>query len=183
MRTRLMLAAVLTAAILLAAFITPTRSAAWSQPTLASTGASAVATVNAAVAEATGIVMAQLDAFRRGDFDAAYTFASAMIRGMFDRAAFERMVRAGYPEIARSSAAHVTSSRSGSDATLYLIVKIRGENGAAIEALYELVREEGSFRINGVVTRPDDGISASASDSSRRTSSAGSEAPPKRTRS
>ena len=174
MRTRLMLAAV----ILLEGLITPTRSAGWSQPTLASTEASAVATT-----QATGIVMAQLDAFRRNDFDAAYTFASAMIRGMFDRAAFERMVRAGYPEIARSSAAHVTSSRSGSDATLYLIVKIRGENGAAIEALYELVREEGSFRINGVVTRPDDGISASASDSSRRTSSAGSEAPPKRTRS
>ena len=174
MCTRVMLAAVL----LLEAFITPTRNVGWSQPTLASTEASAVAT-----AQATDIVMQQLDAFRRGDFDAAYTFASAMIREMFDRAAFERMVRAGYPEIARSSAAHVTGSRTGPDATLYLIVKIRGENGAAIEALYELVREEGSFRINGVVTRPDDGISASASDSSRRSSSAGSEAPPKRTRS
>ena len=48
---------------------------------------------------------AQLAAFRRNDFDTADTFASSMIRAMFDRQDFERMVRTGYPEIARSAAA------------------------------------------------------------------------------
>jgi len=45
--------------------------------------------------EATEPVMKQLEAFRRGDFDTAYTFASADIRQQFDRPAFEQMVRGG----------------------------------------------------------------------------------------
>ena len=134
------------------------------------------------VAAATEVVMSQLEAFRRGDFDAAYGFASATIRDRFDRASFEQMVRTGYPEIGRSVSAYVAGSRAGHDGALYLVLKIRGANGNPIEAVYELVPEDGSFRINGVVTRPD-GASASARPSSRRSSSTGSDAPPKRARS
>src|SRR5262249_2881728 len=64
-----------------------------------------------AVRRATEPVMRQLEAFRRDDFDVAYTFASEEIRQRFDREAFERMVRGGYPEIARSTSATVTGSR------------------------------------------------------------------------
>jgi hypothetical protein len=85
-------------------------------------------------------VVKQLEAFRRGDFDTAFTFASGMIQTQFDRQAFETMVRRGYPEIARSTFAAVT--------------KIRGANGQAVEAMYEMIWEDG-WRINGVVTRPD----------------------------
>ncbi|HET8530780.1 MAG TPA: DUF4864 domain-containing protein, partial [Methylomirabilota bacterium] len=52
-------------------------------------------------------VVKQLEAFRRGDFDTAFTFASGMIQAQFDRQAFEAMVRRGYPEIARSTFAAV----------------------------------------------------------------------------
>ena len=38
--------------------------------------------------EAMEPVMKQLEAFRRGDFDVAYTFASAGIQEQFDRPAF-----------------------------------------------------------------------------------------------
>ncbi len=55
-------------------------------------------------------VVKQLEAFRRGDFDTAFTFASGMIRAQFDRQAFETMVRGGYPEIARSTFAAVTKT-------------------------------------------------------------------------
>ena len=134
------------------------------------------------VRDATAVVMQQLDAFRRGDFATAYTFASEMIRSRFDRASFEQMVTLGYPEIGRSASAYVASSRLGPDGTLYLLVKIRGANGNAIEAVYELVREGGSFRINGVVARPD-GASASADSSRPRSSSAPSVSPPNRARS
>lgn len=134
------------------------------------------------VAHAASVVMQQLDAFRRGDFDLAYTFASTTIHQLFDRAAFERMVTHGYPEIARSTSAWIAGSRVAPDGTLYVVMKIRGANGNAVEAIYEMVREGGSFRINGVVARPD-GASASASVSSRRSSSAASASPPKRTRS
>jgi uncharacterized protein DUF4864 len=109
------------------------------------------------VEAATRVVMSQLDAFRRDDYDTAYTFASAMIRDLFDRARFETMVRTGYPEIARSAAAFVAKSQAAPDGTLHLHLRIRGESGSAIEALYEMVREDGQWRINGVVTRPDPG--------------------------
>lgn len=143
----------------------------------------AQSTPDADLAHAAAVVLQQLDAFRRGDFGTAYGFASTMIRGMFDPAAFERMVTTGYPEIAKSTSAYVADGRHGPDESVQLVVKIRGANGNVIEALYELVREGGVFRINGVLVRPDDGASASASDSRRRTSSAGSATPPNRTRS
>ena len=99
-------------------------------------------------------VVKQLEAFRRGDFDTALTFASGMIKAQFDRQAFETMVRGGYPEIARSTFAAVMKTELESPGLAYVTVKIRGVNGQAVEALYELIWEEG-WKINGVATRPD----------------------------
>jgi len=103
-------------------------------------------------------VIQQLEAFRRDDYDTAYTFASDSIREMFDRQAFEQMVKGGYPEIARSTFAHVAESRLGPDGHVYLRVKIRGANGKSIEAVYDMIWEGGRFRINGVVAKPDPGL-------------------------
>jgi hypothetical protein len=105
-------------------------------------------------------VLRQLDAFRRHDYDAAYRFASAEIRGLFDRAGFERMVRSGYPEIADSVRAHVTSASPAPDGHVHLLMKIRGANGQQVEALYDMVREAGTWKINGVVAKPDPGEEA-----------------------
>ncbi len=99
-------------------------------------------------------VVKQLEAFRRNDYDAAFTFASGMIHGQFDRQDFETMVRHGYPEIARSAFAAVVKTELDSPGLAYVTVKIRGANGQSIEALYELVWEDG-WKINGVATRPD----------------------------
>jgi hypothetical protein len=98
--------------------------------------------------------MSQLDAFRRDDFDAAYGFASREIRELFDREAFERMVRTGYPEIARSVSAAVAASRHAPDGHVHLHVRIQGANGRRIEALYDMVREPDGWRVNGVMIRP-----------------------------
>lgn len=108
--------------------------------------------------EAAEPVMKQLEAFRRGDFDTAYTFASAEIREQFSRGDFERMVRTGYPEIAHSTFAAVATSALGPDGHAYLSIKIRGANGNSIEAIYELVLESGRWKINGVKAKPDGGL-------------------------
>ena len=71
-------------------------------------------------------VVKQLEAFRRDDFDTAFTFASEEIRAQFDRPGFETMVRRGYPEIARSTFAAVTKTELRSDGLAYVTVKIRG---------------------------------------------------------
>lgn len=102
-------------------------------------------------------VMKQLEAFRRDDFDTAFTFASGAIRAQFDRPSFETMVRRGYPEIARSAFAAVVKTELPSDGIAYVTVKIRGANGQSIEALYELTWED-DWKISGVVTRPDAGV-------------------------
>ena len=98
-------------------------------------------------------VVKQLEAFRRGDFDTAFTFASGMIQAQFDRPAFETMVRRGYPEIVRSTFAAVTKTELESPGLAYVTVKIRGAKGQAIEALYEMIWEDG-WRIRRA-TRPD----------------------------
>jgi hypothetical protein len=106
--------------------------------------------------EAAGrVVMQQLDAFRRDDFDTAFGFASATIHDAFDRARFEQMVRGGYPEIAHSLSAVIDGSQRGDAGELFLFLTIRGDNGRAVQAVYEMVNENGHWRVNGVVTRPD----------------------------
>ena len=110
------------------------------------------------VAAATEPVLKQLEAFRQGDFDTAYAFASEAIHHQFDRAAFERMVTAGYPEIARSVFALVAQGELAPNGNVYLVLKIRGANGVSVEAVYELVTEAGAWKINAVVARPDSGI-------------------------
>ena len=102
-------------------------------------------------------VVKQLEAFRRDDFDTAYTFASDEIRTQFDRRSFEVMVRRGYPEIASSTFALVTRTELSAEGLAYVTIKIRGSNGQAIEGLYELVWQNG-WKINGVATRPDAGV-------------------------
>jgi uncharacterized protein DUF4864 len=102
--------------------------------------------------------MKQLEAFRRGDFDTAYTFASAEIKEQFDRESFELMVKGGYPEIARSASASIVGSVLAPNGLVYLTLKIRGSNGKSIEALYELVLQNGQWKINGVTAKPDPGL-------------------------
>ena len=102
-------------------------------------------------------IVKQLEAFRRNDFDTAFTFASGTIQAQFDRQDFETMVRRGYPEIARSTFAAVTRTELEAPGLAYVTVKIRGATGQGIEALYEMVWEDG-WKINGVATRPDGGV-------------------------
>jgi hypothetical protein len=77
---------------------------------------------------------------------------------MFDRTAFERMVRSGYPEIARSTFALIAHTEVAPDGHVHIRVRIRGANGNSIEAVYDMVQEAGGWRINGVATRPDPGL-------------------------
>jgi uncharacterized protein DUF4864 len=105
--------------------------------------------------EAGRVVLQQLEAFRRNDFETAFGFASRTIHDMFDAGRFEAMVRSGYPEIARSVRANIDGSTRGDAGELYLFLHVQGENGRAVEAVYEMIKEAGTWRINGVVTRPD----------------------------
>ena len=103
-------------------------------------------------------IMKQLEAFRRDDYDTAYAFAAADVKEMFDRPAFERMVKSGYPEIARSTFALIAHSEVAPNGHVHIRLRIRGANGNSIEASYEMIQESGGWRIKSVVTRPDPGL-------------------------
>ena len=103
-------------------------------------------------------VLAQLEAFRRDDYETAYTFAAEGVRKVFDRSRFERMVKTGYPEIARSRSAAVERAALASSGQAYLILKILGANGNRVEAIYEMIWEDTRWKIGGVVSRQDNDL-------------------------
>jgi ABC-type transporter MlaC component len=99
-------------------------------------------------------VLDQLAAFRRGDWAAAYAFASSAIRARFGPEDFRAMVTQGYAAIARSASAAVGRVEALDGQRGLVEVRVEGENGETIDALYELVEEQGAWRVNGVMTRP-----------------------------
>jgi hypothetical protein len=108
----------------------------------------------------TRTVLNQLAAFRRDDWATAYTYASSTIRARFGLEAFRQMVTSGYAPIARSARATVSKVEMVDAGHGLLEVRVEGANGETVDALYELVDEQGSWRINGVLTRPVDGTTA-----------------------
>jgi hypothetical protein len=110
---------------------------------------------DADVAAARASALAQLEAFRQGDFDRAYTYASVVIREQFGREAFERMVRLGYPQIAAPATVTMDGAERAPNGSVFLFLRVRGADGVAVEAVYEMVLEAGAWKVNGVVTRPD----------------------------
>jgi len=99
-------------------------------------------------------VLDQLAAFRRGDWAAAYALASSAIQAQFGPEAFRAMVTRGYAPIARSATATVGPVEALDGQHGLVEVRVEGENGETIDALYELVEEQGAWRVNGVLTRP-----------------------------
>jgi hypothetical protein len=99
-------------------------------------------------------VMDQLAAFRRGDWAGAYGFAAEGIRARFTPEAFRTMVTGGYAQIADSLRASVLDSGLVVPGRGYVEVRVEGRDGETVDALYELVDEQGEWRIAGVVTKP-----------------------------
>jgi phage-related baseplate assembly protein len=100
------------------------------------------------------VIMDQLQAFRRGDFAAAYAHASSGIQARFALAAFQQMVTGGYPAIARSARAEVRDAEETAPGHGMVVLRIAGQDGDVVDALYEMIEEDGAWRIAGVVTRP-----------------------------
>lgn len=103
--------------------------------------------------EITAVIEGQLAAFRAGDFDKAYSFASAPVREKFPLASFKQMVRTGYPLIAASvKADYGTCIDDGTQASIF--VQVEAKDGSKKVYQYGLVREAAGWRITGV-TEPE----------------------------
>lgn len=121
----------------------------------------------------TRTVLDQLAAFRRDDWATAYAYASSVIQARFGLEAFRQMVTSGYAPIARPAGATVSRVEVIDATRGFVEVRVEGANGETVDALYELVDEQGSWRINGVLTRPADGATATLTHGAARLPPAG----------
>ena len=97
-----------------------------------------------------GVVESQFNAFRDGDYARAYSFAATGLQQQFTVAAFERMVKEGYPIIADWRAVSFGEAvDNGREAAL--LVSVQGRGGRTRYFRYVLVREANEWRISGVV--------------------------------
>jgi hypothetical protein len=109
--------------------------------------------------ELTDVVEGQLAAFRTNDFKTAYTFAATAIKEQFPLAAFEQMVKSGYPVIAQSATATFgVILDDGTQAVVNTVVK--GRSGKIVRYQYMLVREGRGWKITGVMEQAGSGESA-----------------------
>lgn len=109
--------------------------------------------------ELTGVIDAQLAAFRANDFPKAYTFAATGIREMFTQAEFESMVRKSYGAIVHSTDVdYGMSFDTGEDAVIYVRVI---DTATKTEGQYQylLKKENGTWKIGGVSAIKSDGLS------------------------
>lgn len=98
------------------------------------------------------VIQQQLKAFNADDYATAQTFASEGIRQRFSEERFEKMVRSGYPQIAKS---HLISfgeilfsdDRQAAVATAH----VTGKDRVTVIARYLMVLEGDGWKINGVM--------------------------------
>lgn len=107
-----------------------------------------------------GIISSQIEAFRRDDGAAAYSYASPTIQGLFpsvDR--FMAMVRSGYQPVYRPrsvSFGPAVDTPRGPEQRVF----VTGPDGRNWVAVYSFQRQpDGSWRINGCILVEDTGES------------------------
>ena len=103
------------------------------------------------------LVLRQIAALRVRDFTAAYACVSTDFRKHFTPGEFEWMVKRAHPEVASSAYAFVVRTHEAAG-FLYVTVKVQGRNGQHVEALYEMVREKGQWRVNALSSRRDESV-------------------------
>ncbi|WP_428928001.1 DUF4864 domain-containing protein [Marinibacterium sp. SX1] len=106
------------------------------------------------------VIGAQLDAFRGERVDEAFDFASPMIQGLFRTPdTFGEMVRNGYPMVWRPGSVRYLDLRD-EGGRLMQRVEITDQRGATHLLEYEMIDQEGAWKINGVRLLESGGLAA-----------------------
>jgi len=96
------------------------------------------------------VIEAQLAAFRKDDYPGAYKFAATAVKAQFPLPTFERMVRQGFPYIARSSGVQFgVILDNGQQAVVNVMVS--GQTGRSRRYQYIMQRESGVWRVGAVI--------------------------------
>ncbi len=99
------------------------------------------------------VISSQIEAFEADDFTEAFTFASPMIRQIFETPEnFGTMVQHGYPMVWRPAEVRFLSL-DAIDGKLWQSVMIRDQNGGLHILEYQMVELENGWKINAVRMR------------------------------
>ena len=103
-------------------------------------------------AAAVGAIQAQLKAFSRGDYKAAIQYQSSGLKRNFASPdQFRAMMTRVYPEFAHSKRAVFGPAQSdAAGAHLAIPTAVTGTDGITVHAVYLMVREGKSYKVEGV---------------------------------
>jgi len=98
-------------------------------------------------------IIGQLDAFNHNDYVLATTYQAASLRGNFRTPEdFKRMIQRGYPQFAHYKTVlfgHATASAAGGMVAVPVI--LTGQDGVNVSATYYMHRQNGDFKVSGVM--------------------------------
>lgn len=102
---------------------------------------------------ATEAIEAQLKAFRDDDYETAEKYQSAGLRENFRSLdEFRQMMREQYPQFARYRSVRFGEARCDPTGDrMQLQAVITGQDGVTVRAIYTVVREDGEYRVAGVI--------------------------------
>lgn len=99
-------------------------------------------------------ILAQLDAFRRDDYQTAAKYQSSSLRRNFgSTAAFQSVIEKSYPQFADYKSAtfgDATAVVEGKTISVQVPIELIGQDGVKVEAMYVMVKESGIYRVSGV---------------------------------
>lgn len=95
------------------------------------------------------VVVLQLASIRRGDFEEALKIAAEPLRNRFSPETFGIMIRNGYASLAASTAEKVIGVDIQTSIASVLL-KVSSATGPPAFYRYDLVREDGGWKISGV---------------------------------
>lgn len=94
-------------------------------------------------------VQKQLDAFRAEDYQTAYCYADEATRAQFPVEAFEAMVKASYPTLAKSTSASFGLAFDNGEVAVVL-VRVVGQNKLVEDYHYVLKRKGTQWQVAGL---------------------------------
>jgi hypothetical protein len=103
-------------------------------------------------AQASKSITAQLDAFKKDDYTTAVKYQSSNLRRNFASVAqFRQMMNRAYPQFAHYKSVEYGSAVASPDG-LYvnLAVRLTGNDGVKVRAVYVMRRENGLYRVDSV---------------------------------
>ncbi len=97
-------------------------------------------------------ITAQLDAFKRDDYQTATKYQSARLRRNFASTNdFRAMIQNGYPQFAHYKSAKFSPVQADETGKLAKVsVNLIGSDGKAASADYQMILEDGLWRVSGV---------------------------------